>query len=145
MKHIENAEYAQTKRVNEKVDVYSFGVILLELTTGKEANYGDEHSSLAQWAWRLIQSVNNNIEQDLDEDVKESLYVEEMCSVFKLGVMCTCKDPASRPSMKEVLNILLRMKAPVSYIEMNIGHFEVVPLLKNSKRESRIDIDDNDS
>ncbi|KAK4283874.1 hypothetical protein QN277_000778 [Acacia crassicarpa] len=137
-------EYAQTKRVNEKVDVYGFGVILLELTTGKEANYGDEHSSLAEWAWRHIR-LGSNIEQVLDEDVKETFYLSEMCSVFKLGVMCTSKDPASRPSMKEALNILLRLREPVGYVEMNFGHFEVVPLLKNSKRESRLDIDDNDS
>ncbi|KAI5409837.1 hypothetical protein KIW84_055336 [Lathyrus oleraceus] len=31
-------EYAQTIRVNEKIDVYSFEVVLLELTTGKETN-----------------------------------------------------------------------------------------------------------
>ncbi|KAI5417337.1 hypothetical protein KIW84_042081 [Lathyrus oleraceus] len=31
-------EYAQTIRVNEKIDVYGFGVVLLELTTGKETN-----------------------------------------------------------------------------------------------------------
>ncbi|XP_028781070.1 MDIS1-interacting receptor like kinase 1-like [Neltuma alba] len=136
-------EYAQTKRVNEKVDVHGFGVILLELTTGKEANYGDEHSSLAEWALHQIQ-LGNNIEQVLDKDVKETSYLEEMCSVFKLGVMCTAKEPAGRPSMKEVLNILLSLKEPCGYVEMNFGHFDAVPLLKNSKRESRLD-NDNDS
>ncbi|KAG7984193.1 hypothetical protein I3843_04G146000 [Carya illinoinensis] len=43
-------EYACTTRINEKIDVYSFGVIILELTTGRKANDGDEHSSLAEWA-----------------------------------------------------------------------------------------------
>ncbi|XP_028794282.1 MDIS1-interacting receptor like kinase 1 [Neltuma alba] len=136
-------EYVETKRVNEKVDVYGFGVILLELTTGKEANYGDDHSSLAEWAWHQIQ-LGNNIEQVLDEDVKEISYLKEMCSVFKLRVMCTAKEPVGRPSMKEALNILLRLKEPCGYVEMNFGHFDDVPLLKNSKRESRLDIG-NDS
>ncbi|GKV03470.1 hypothetical protein SLEP1_g15762 [Rubroshorea leprosula] len=45
-------EYAYTTRVNEKIDVYSFGVVLLELVTGREANRGDEHRNLAQWAWQ---------------------------------------------------------------------------------------------
>ncbi|XP_054799352.1 receptor-like protein kinase HSL1 [Prosopis cineraria] len=136
-------EYAQTKRVNEKVDVYSFGVILLELTTGKEANYGDEHSSLAEWAWRHNQ-LGSSIEQILDEDVKETSNLEQMCSAFKLGVMCTTKEPVGRPSMKEVVNELLRLKDPIVYAEMGFGHFEAVPLLKNSKRDSRLDIE-NDS
>jgi len=54
-----HAEYVQTTRVNEKIDVFSFGVILLELTTGKKATCGDEHSSLAHWAWRHIQAESN--------------------------------------------------------------------------------------
>ncbi|KAI5394826.1 hypothetical protein KIW84_061443 [Lathyrus oleraceus] len=41
-------EYAQSIRVNEKMDVYSFGAVLLELTTGKEVNPGYEYSSLAE-------------------------------------------------------------------------------------------------
>lgn len=139
----ECAEYAQTKRVNEKVDVFSFGVILLELVTGKEANYGDEYSSLSEWAWRQIQ-IGSNIEQVLDERIKQSIYLEEMCSVFKLGVMCTATEAAGRPSMKEVLHVLLRLKDPFAYLEKNTGHFDVVPLLKNSRRESRVDIDDDE-
>ncbi|KAI5396194.1 hypothetical protein KIW84_062409 [Lathyrus oleraceus] len=41
-------EYAQSIRVNEKIDVYSFGAVLLELTTGKEVNPGYEYLSLAE-------------------------------------------------------------------------------------------------
>ncbi|KAK7266385.1 hypothetical protein RIF29_19029 [Crotalaria pallida] len=68
-------EYAQTIRVNEKIDMYSFGVVLLELTTGKEANQGDEYSSLAEWAWRNIQ-LQINIEDVLDEEIKEACYMD---------------------------------------------------------------------
>ncbi|KAK9947848.1 hypothetical protein M0R45_003448 [Rubus argutus] len=52
-------EYAPTTRVNEKIDVYSFGVILLELKTGREPSEGDEHTSLAEWAWRHAQESNS--------------------------------------------------------------------------------------
>ncbi|KAG6658390.1 hypothetical protein CIPAW_04G157600 [Carya illinoinensis] len=41
-------EYTRTTRINEKIDVYSFGVILLELATRRKANDGDEHTSLAK-------------------------------------------------------------------------------------------------
>ncbi|KAI5439130.1 hypothetical protein KIW84_024777 [Lathyrus oleraceus] len=41
-------KYAQSIRVNEKIDVYSFGAVLLELKTEKEVNPGDEYSSLAE-------------------------------------------------------------------------------------------------
>ncbi|MCI30433.1 receptor-like protein kinase HSL1-like, partial [Trifolium medium] len=92
--------YIQTTKVSEKIDVYSFGVILLELTTGKEANYGDEHSSLAEWSWRHIRA-GSNIEELLDKEVMEPIHLDGMCKVFKLGVMCTSTLPSSRPSMKE--------------------------------------------
>ncbi|XP_027358922.1 receptor-like protein kinase 5 [Abrus precatorius] len=131
-------EYAQTTRVNEKIDVYSFGVILLELTTGKEANHGDEYSSLAEWAWRHIQ-VGSDIEDILDEEIKEACYTDEMRNIFKLGVMCTSTLPASRPSMKEVLKVLHRCSDPLANGEKNIGFYDAVPLLKNSKWEKQVE------
>lgn len=131
-------EYAQTTRVNEKIDVYSFGVVLLELTTGKEANHGDEYSSLAEWAWRHIQ-VGTDVEDILDKEIKEACYMDEICNIFKLGVMCTATLPASRPSMKEVLKILLTCNSPLSIGDKNVGFYDSAPLLKNSKWENQVE------
>ncbi|KAJ0915818.1 putative protein kinase RLK-Pelle-LRR-XI-1 family [Helianthus annuus] len=104
-------EYGHTTRVNEKVDIYSFGVILLELATGKEATNGDGNSSLAQWAWQ--QTVGGaSIEDALDNEVKEPMYLNEMTSVFELGLWCTSQLPTNRPSMKEVCRMLLVVAQP---------------------------------
>nr|KYP61708.1 LRR receptor-like serine/threonine-protein kinase ERL1 [Cajanus cajan] len=128
-------EYVQTTRVSEKIDVFSFGVVLLELTTGKEANYGDQHSSLSEWAWRHI-LIGSNVEELLDKDIKEAINLDEMCTVFKLGVMCTATLPATRPSMKEALQILLTLGEPYPYGDKNFSHYyDAIPLLKNSKEE----------
>ncbi|KAE9586000.1 hypothetical protein Lal_00010280 [Lupinus albus] len=137
-------EYIKTTRVSEKVDVFSFGVILLELTTGKEATYGDEHSSLAEWALRQVQ-LGSDIYELLDKDVMELGYVDEMRIVFKLGIMCTATLPASRPSMKEAVQILQRCGEGFTFAERNIGKYDVVPLLKNSRRKHSFDFTDNDS
>lgn len=91
--------------MNEKIDIYSFGVVLLELVTGREANFGDEYTNLAEWAWNLY-AHENPIPDVLDEEIKESCHLEEMTTVFKLGLMCTSTSPSTRPSMKEVLQIL---------------------------------------
>ncbi|XP_059657129.1 receptor-like protein kinase HSL1 [Cornus florida] len=98
-------EYAYTTKVNEKIDVYSFGVVLLELATGREACDGDEHTSLAEWAWRH-HGEGNSVADALDEEIKEPGYLEEMSTMFRLGLICTTRLPSSRPSMKEVLQIL---------------------------------------
>ncbi|TKY44563.1 Receptor protein kinase HSL1 [Spatholobus suberectus] len=137
-------EYVQTKRVSEKIDVFSFGVVLLELTTGKEANYGDEHSSLAEWAWRHI-IVGSKIEELLDNDFMDPSYMNEMCSVFKLGILCTSTLPANRPSMKEILHVLLSYGEGFVFGEGNVRQYDGDPFLKNSKWESGLDAVDNDS
>lgn len=110
----------------------------MELTTGKEANRGDEFSSLAEWAWRHIQ-IGSNIEELLDDDVMEPSNMNEMCSIFKLGVMCTTTLPDSRPSMKEVLKVLLRSSNPQANAEKIVDFYDAVPLLKNSKWEKQVD------
>ncbi|PQM39538.1 hypothetical protein Pyn_39101 [Prunus yedoensis var. nudiflora] len=106
-------ECAHTIRVNEKIDVYSFGVVLLELTTGREANDGDEHTALAEWAWRHVHE-DNPLADALDKDIKEPWHLDEMCSIFRLGIYCTEKLPSARPSMKVVLHILVRCSTKVT-------------------------------
>ena len=73
--------------------------------TGREANDGDEHTNLAEWAWRQ-QGEGISIIDALDEDIKEPLFLEEKTTVFRLGLICTSPQPLSRPSMKEVLQVL---------------------------------------
>ncbi|KAJ8445849.1 hypothetical protein Cgig2_027930 [Carnegiea gigantea] len=103
-------EYCYTNKVNEKIDVYSFGVVLLELVTGKEPHRGDENSNLAEWAWRHY-CEGRPIVEALDKGVQETCYMEEMTNVFKIGLMCTSTLPSSRPSMKEVLQVLRHCNA----------------------------------
>ncbi|KAF2303996.1 hypothetical protein GH714_026059 [Hevea brasiliensis] len=90
----------QTARLNEKIDVYSFGVVLLELTTGKEAHLGDENRSLAEWACNHMVE-DRPIVDALDKEIMGSSCLDEMITVFKLGVKCTSKLPFDRPSMRE--------------------------------------------
>ncbi|CAN6326008.1 unnamed protein product [Urochloa humidicola] len=100
-------EYAYTRKVNEKVDVYSFGVVLLELTTGKKSNNGGELGCLAEWARHHYQS-GANILDVIDKSIRYAGYPSEIETVFKLGVQCIGILPSSRPTMKDVLQILLK-------------------------------------
>ncbi|KAM1527456.1 hypothetical protein TB2_016515 [Malus domestica] len=138
-------EYSYTTKINEKIDVYSFGVVLLELTTGREPNCGDEHTGLAEWAWRLY-SEGKTITDALDEEITEPCYLEEMATVLKLGLICTSTLPSTRPSMKEVLHIL-RGHGPSEGFEVKkVGRdFDISPLLgaatylSSYKRSKKVD------
>ncbi|KAL3744880.1 hypothetical protein ACJRO7_014053 [Eucalyptus globulus] len=126
-------EYAHTTRVNEKIDVYSFGVVLLELTTGREANNGTEDMCLADWARHHVQD-GKPISDAIDEKIKGNSYLDEVSNVFKLGIFCTATLPSSRPTMKEVLQLLLKCSDQLHNVEKKSRHnFDVAPLLGNSK------------
>ncbi|XP_059592078.1 MDIS1-interacting receptor like kinase 1-like [Vitis vinifera] len=98
-------EYAYTTKVNEKIDVYSFGVVLLELVTGRKPNSGDEHMCLVEWVWDQFRE-GKTIEEVMDEEIKEQCERTQVTTLFSLGLMCTTTLPSTRPTMKEVLEIL---------------------------------------
>ena len=103
------AEYAYTMRVTMAGNVYSFGVVLLELLTGKPAV--SEGTELAKWV------LNNSVKQDkwdhiLDTNVsRTSLAVKsQMLAVLKVALGCVNVSPDARPKMKSVLRMLLNAR-----------------------------------
>ncbi|KAL6888397.1 hypothetical protein ACP4OV_009423 [Aristida adscensionis] len=96
-------EYMRSAKVSEKVDVYGFGVVLMELTTGLTPVVGN--ISLVEWARN-----NQNLKgaRFIDKDIRDSVYLRDIIAVFKLGLICTSEDPSRRPSMSEVRHKLLK-------------------------------------
>ncbi|XP_037457818.1 receptor-like protein kinase 5 [Triticum dicoccoides] len=138
-------EYASRLRVNEKVDVYSFGVVLLELITGKVANDGGADVCLAEWAWRRYQkgSPFNDV---VDEHIRDPANMADILAVFTLGVICTGENPPARPSMKEVLQHLIRcdrMSAQAEACQLDYGGDGGAPLLDAKKGSRRRDVSDS--
>ncbi|XP_077217682.1 uncharacterized protein LOC143852164 [Tasmannia lanceolata] len=126
-------EYGYTRKVGEKADVYSFGVVLLELATGREANNGDgENTCLTEWVWHNFQE-SDSITGVLDEEIKEPCHLDAMNTVLKVGLMCTGTLPSSRPTMKEVLQILLWCSPLKAYGSKKANiEFDIAPLLHNT-------------
>ena len=91
--------------MKEKIDVYNFGVVLLELVTGREANRRDENMCLVEWAWEKFRD-GETIEEVMDEEIKEQCDKAQVTTLFNLGLRCTTRSPKTRPTMKEVLEIL---------------------------------------
>ncbi|KAJ1685713.1 hypothetical protein LUZ63_017103 [Rhynchospora breviuscula] len=102
----------QSLRVNEKCDVHGFGVLILELVTGKSpVEYGEDDMVI------LIDQVRVLLEQgnvlDCVDPVMGEFPEEEVLPMLKLGLVCTSQIPSSRPSMGEVVQILEVIKAPI--------------------------------
>ncbi|KAL8098033.1 probably inactive leucine-rich repeat receptor-like protein kinase At3g28040 [Apium graveolens] len=102
----------QSLRVNEKCDIYGFGVLILELVTGRRAvEYGEDNVVILNDHVRILLEQGNVLECvdpgmcDYPED--------EVSPVLKLALVCTSHVPSDRPSMSDVVQILQVIKAPV--------------------------------
>ena len=121
--------------------MYSFGVVLLELTTGRRANGGDdEHPFLADWAWHCFQERDRLIDA-IDEHIRDPIYQDQVAQVFRLGLVCTAKLPPSRPSMKEVLRCLTRCEGKNLQEYALRGEYEVARLLREQKTSGERDLE----
>ncbi|KAA8523177.1 hypothetical protein F0562_009600 [Nyssa sinensis] len=110
-----------------------------KLVTGREANYGDENTSLAEWAWHHIQK-GNPIVDALDVEIKEPCYLDKMIKVFELGIFFTGTLPLTRPTMKQVLQFLLPCNQPLAIEQRNGGsEYDAIPFLNNSNHSSMLD------
>ncbi|KAL3514324.1 hypothetical protein ACH5RR_027041 [Cinchona calisaya] len=100
-------EYAYSSKATTRCDVYSFGVVLMELITGKkpvEADFG-ENKNIINWVSTTMETKEGVLEV-LDSKISSS-FKNEMIKVLRIAIRCTCRNPALRPTMNEVVQLLL--------------------------------------
>lgn len=118
------AEYGYTLKVDEKIDIYSYGVVLLELLTGKrplDPEFG-ESVDIVAWIRRKI-GDNRALEEALDPSVGNCKHVqEEMLLVLRIALLCAAKLPRDRPSMRDVITMLGEAKPRRKSNSNNDGH-----------------------
>ncbi|KAJ7973944.1 Leucine-rich repeat protein kinase family protein [Quillaja saponaria] len=99
-------EYAYTMRVTTAGNVYSFGVVLLELLTGKPAV--TEGTELVKWVLR--KSTQQDHILDLSISRTSPAVKNQMLAVLRVAIGCVSDSPEARPKMKSVLRMLLNAK-----------------------------------
>ncbi|KAG8637819.1 hypothetical protein MANES_15G166600v8 [Manihot esculenta] len=99
-------EYIAKGRLTEKFDVYSFGILVIEIVTGIENNKHqseDAYETLIAHVWRCFQS--NTISEIVDKNM-EIEDMNEIERVIQIGLLCTQESPNSRPTMTKVVQML---------------------------------------
>ncbi|RRT46102.1 hypothetical protein B296_00046246, partial [Ensete ventricosum] len=100
-------EVTDPRRISQKADVYSFGVLLLELLTGKSpgqalSNDDDGGVDLPRWVQSVVQEEWTAEVFDV-ELLRQQDAEEEMVRLLQLAVDCAAQYPDKRPSMAEVV------------------------------------------
>ncbi|KAJ0020810.1 hypothetical protein Pint_31755 [Pistacia integerrima] len=99
-------------KITTKVDVFSYGVVLMELLTGLTAldeERSEERRYLAEWFWR-IKSSKEKLMAAIDpafEANEETL--ESIAIIAELAGHCTAREPYHRPDMGHVVNVLSQL------------------------------------
>lgn len=100
-------EYFMYGRVNNKTDVYAFGVVLLELITGRtpiDNSKPKGHENLVNWARPLLK--DNNLSELVDPRLEGAYDVEQMKRLLLAASLCVRQSSQRRPQMGRVLQIL---------------------------------------
>ncbi|KHF98929.1 hypothetical protein F383_16784 [Gossypium arboreum] len=105
-------EYAYTMKVTEKCDIYSYGVVLLELLTGKTPVQAlDQGGDLVTRVRHYVR--NHSLTTGILDDrlnLDDRRIVDHMITVLKIALICTSLSPFDRPSMREVVTMLIESK-----------------------------------
>ncbi|XP_019093650.1 PREDICTED: G-type lectin S-receptor-like serine/threonine-protein kinase SD1-29 [Camelina sativa] len=100
-------EYAWAGLFSEKSDIYSFGVLLLEIISGKKISrfiYGDESKGLLAYTWDAwLETGGSNL---LDRDLTDTCQAYEVARCVQIGLLCVQHEAADRPNTLQVLSMI---------------------------------------
>ncbi|KAK9274333.1 hypothetical protein L1049_019147 [Liquidambar formosana] len=119
-------ETGETKDITEKSDIYGFGLILIELLTGKspgDTEFG-VHDNIVEWARYCYSDCH--LDTWIDPTIKGHALINqnEIVETMNLALHCTARDPTARPCASDLLKTLesiMRTSSCVSGLKFSLS------------------------
>lgn len=100
-------EYAIHGQLSVKVDVFSYGVLVMELISGRRnltLNNELDARDMLQWAWKLYKK--GQALDIIDPTLASTTATDQVLQCIQIGLLCTQADPKFRPTMRRVAVML---------------------------------------
>ncbi|XP_061946938.1 probable serine/threonine-protein kinase PBL7 [Populus nigra] len=135
-------EYFQHGKISDKTDVYAFGVVLLELITGRkpiEARRPPGEENLVLWAKPILQKGKGAIEELLDPRLECTLRnTTQIIQMIQAATACVSNEESRRPGIDEIIGMLRGEEQPI-YSNRKKSNFSGIidcyPQLQQTKSE----------
>ncbi|KAJ0771100.1 putative protein kinase RLK-Pelle-DLSV family [Helianthus annuus] len=113
-------EYVLYGHLSDKVDTFSFGIVILEIISGRKCTYRNFDASsiacLLEYTWKLYET--NNLMKLVDETIDMNQYKEEhVVNIIEIALLCTQSPVSKRPTMSEVV---LMLQNDPSFVEKEL-------------------------
>ncbi|KAL3752775.1 hypothetical protein ACJRO7_000208 [Eucalyptus globulus] len=104
-------EYLNGRKATRESDMFSFGIVVLEITCGRRTYQdGEFHVPLYKWVWQLY--LVGNMLEAVDQKLDSSFDRKEMECLMMVGLWCVHPDPRRRPKAGQVIRFL-QLEVPV--------------------------------
>ncbi|KAL7173199.1 hypothetical protein ACSBR2_032633 [Camellia fascicularis] len=110
-------EYGMGGQVSTRADVYSYGILLLEMFTGRKPTDGLFKNDLnlhkfvkAALPGRVMEIVDRSMDSNEMAEIKSSEHSECLISIFQLGIACSAESQRERMDMRKVASALVLIR-----------------------------------
>ncbi|CAN6712153.1 unnamed protein product [Malus baccata var. baccata] len=122
-------EYVSTGQLTTKCDIYSFGVVLLELLTGKRAmdkSRPKSEQNLIDWAKPYLTSSSRRLRYIMDPRLAGQYSVKGAKEIAHLALQCISMNPKDRPKMPTIIETLESLQN-LKDMAVACGHWPASP------------------